>query len=81
MYSDYKPRFRLLQERAQVRVQGPIQQRRGSEGYWAGAFTPDELRQLGIEAIEAAAELDRRKRERFDKNTGLPHISVAAQQS
>lgn len=60
-YSDYRPCFRLLKERAQIRVQGPVQQQRGSQGYWAGAYTPSELEHLGIEAIQAASELRRRQ--------------------
>jgi hypothetical protein len=37
-------------------VQGPRQQQSGSDGFWAGAFTPDELEHFGVELIQVAAE-------------------------
>lgn len=47
------------EKKIELRIQGPVQQNRGSEGYWAGYWTPDEAEALGITLIKAAH--DKRK--------------------
>lgn len=57
-YSDFVPRIIVRGARAQIRVQGPIQQARGGSGsHWAGAYTPDEMDRFALELVRTAQKM------------------------